>query len=128
MCGTLDYLPPEMIDNKPHDRAVDLWCFGVLAYEFLCGKPPFEARDQQATYDRITSVDLSFDANPPVSSDAQDLITRLLVKNADHRLTWEQVSQHRFIQKYKNYQFSFPRPEPVRKAPTAAAATAATKK
>lgn len=43
LCGTLDYLPPEMIENKDHDHNVDIWALGVLAYEFLCGSPPFEA-------------------------------------------------------------------------------------
>ena len=43
LCGTLDYLPPEMIENKDHDHSVDIWALGVLAYEFLVGSPPFEA-------------------------------------------------------------------------------------
>ena len=43
LCGTLDYLPPEMIENKDHDHTVDIWALGVLAYEFLVGSPPFEA-------------------------------------------------------------------------------------
>lgn len=42
MCGTLDYLPPEMIEDKEHTEKVDLWALGVLTYEFLVGKPPFE--------------------------------------------------------------------------------------
>jgi serine/threonine protein kinase len=42
MCGTLDYLPPEMIEGKEHSEKVDYWALGVLTYEFLVGKPPFE--------------------------------------------------------------------------------------
>lgn len=42
ICGTLDYLPPEMLTEKPHTAAVDLWALGVLTYEFLVGNPPFE--------------------------------------------------------------------------------------
>jgi len=37
LCGTLDYLPPEMVEGRDHDAAVDVWSLGVLAYEFLCG-------------------------------------------------------------------------------------------
>ena len=42
LCGTLDYLPPEMVEGKDHTERVDHWALGVLCYEFLCGVPPFE--------------------------------------------------------------------------------------
>lgn len=42
LCGTIDYLPPEMIEEQPHSISVDQWALGVLAYEFLCGVPPFD--------------------------------------------------------------------------------------
>ncbi|XP_044855910.1 aurora kinase C-like [Mauremys mutica] len=54
MCGTLDYLPPEMIEGKTHDEKVDLWCIGVLCYELLVGQPPFESSTHTETYRRIT--------------------------------------------------------------------------
>lgn len=44
LCGTLDYLPPEMVESKEHSEKVDLWALGVLTYEFLVGNPPFEDR------------------------------------------------------------------------------------
>ena len=47
LCGTLDYLPPEMVEGREHDSAVDNWSLGVLAYEFLTGGPPFEAPGHQ---------------------------------------------------------------------------------
>ncbi|GKF47720.1 serine/threonine-protein kinase aurora-3, partial [Tanacetum coccineum] len=50
MCGTLDYLAPEMVENRPHDYAVDNWTLGVLCYEFLYGSPPFEADGQADTF------------------------------------------------------------------------------
>lgn len=58
LCGTLDYLPPEMIENKEHDHTVDNWSLGVLAYEFLCGSPPFEAEGH-------SEVSLSADRDTP---------------------------------------------------------------
>lgn len=60
ICGTLDYLPPEMIEHEGHGLNADLWCLGVLCYEFLIGYPPFEGRDQSATYDRIKRVDIKY--------------------------------------------------------------------
>lgn len=42
LCGTLDYLPPEMVEGRDHSEKVDYWALGVLTYEFICGAPPFE--------------------------------------------------------------------------------------
>lgn len=53
MCGTLDYLAPEMVESRPHDERVDLWTLGILCYEFLVGKPPFEEDKTELTYKRI---------------------------------------------------------------------------
>lgn len=46
LCGTLDYLPPEMVNGDQHGKEVDLWALGVLCFEFLCGRPPFESDTQ----------------------------------------------------------------------------------
>lgn len=56
LCGTLDYLPPEMIEGKTHDEKVDLWSLGVLCYEFLVGNPPFETKSHEETYRKISRV------------------------------------------------------------------------
>ena len=56
MCGTLDYLSPEMVEGTPHDQTVDIWCLGVLCYEFCTGKTPFETVTYDGTYDRIKAV------------------------------------------------------------------------
>ena len=42
ICGTPDYVPPEMLKGEKYNSAVDLWSLGILAYEFATGKPPFE--------------------------------------------------------------------------------------
>ncbi|CAM9584795.1 unnamed protein product, partial [Laminaria digitata] len=59
-CGTLDYLPPEMVEGKDHDEAVDIWALGVLMYELLVGNPPFDANGNSATYRRIVKVDIRY--------------------------------------------------------------------
>ena len=74
LCGTLDYLPPEMCENRPHDNTVDIWTLGVLTYEFLVGSPPFEMASEIDTRRRIRHVDLRFP--PTVSSGARDLISK----------------------------------------------------
>jgi len=95
LCGTLDYLPPEMIEGKAHDNMVDVWSLGVLMYEFLVGSPPFEAQGHHETYKKISKVDLKFP--PHISADARDLITKLLVKEPSARLPLSEVANHKWI-------------------------------
>jgi len=98
MCGTLDYLPPEMIEGSLHDEKVDLWSLGVLTYEFLVGKPPFEAESNNETYRRICKIDLRFP--PHVTEGARDLVTKLLRKNPADRLSLDKVLDHAWIQEH----------------------------
>jgi aurora kinase, other len=98
LCGTLDYLPPEMLESKEHDHSVDIWALGVLAYEFIVGSPPFEAEGNSATYRRILKVDLQFP--PHVSKEARDFISRLLKRNPTERMPLHLVSKHPWILKY----------------------------
>ncbi|XP_070818529.1 aurora kinase B-like isoform X1 [Chaetodon trifascialis] len=95
MCGTLDYLPPEMIEGHTHSERVDLWCIGVLCYECLVGNPPFETASHTETYKRITKVDLKF---PKIVSDgARDLISKLLRHNPIDRLSLQNVIDHPWV-------------------------------
>ncbi|ORX37290.1 kinase-like domain-containing protein [Kockovaella imperatae] len=100
LCGTLDYLPPEMIEGKEHNAKVDLWAIGVLAYEFICGGPPFEdLSGNSATYKRICKVDLKIPDH--VSPEAADLIRKLLRYNPEERLPLADVLAHPWIKKYE---------------------------
>ncbi|XP_063305752.1 aurora kinase B [Pelobates fuscus] len=95
MCGTLDYLPPEMIEGKVHDEKVDLWCAGVLCFEFLVGMPPFESPSHSETHRRIVNVDLKF---PSFMSDgAKDLISKLLRYLPVQRLPLKSVMEHPWV-------------------------------
>jgi len=55
LCGTPDYLAPEIILNEGHDLAVDYWALGVLIYEMVVGAPPFYAEDPMEVYEKILS-------------------------------------------------------------------------
>jgi len=95
LCGTLDYLPPEMVEGRDHDYAVDVWSLGVLAYEFLVGTPPFEAEGHSETYKRILRVDLQFPSY--ISENAKDLIRSLLVKEPASRIPLSRLLDHPWI-------------------------------
>lgn len=95
-CGTLDYLPPEMVEQRAHDHTVDLWTLGVLIYEFLTGSPPFEAASNLETHRKIVTVNYTIPRNS-MSELAADLIGRLLVKQPNERLALRDVLRHPWI-------------------------------
>jgi aurora kinase, other len=78
MCGTLDYLPPEMLkpgdSDNYYNEKVDLWSLGVLTYEFLVGEAPFEDTPVM-TQRRIARGEMTVPSF--VSSEAKDLIKRV---------------------------------------------------
>jgi len=94
-CGTLDYLPPEIVGRRAYGAGVDVWALGVLLYEFLVGKAPFESRSRARTFKRIEAVDLSFPKH--VSGGARDLVCRLLVADPAKRLTLAEVASHVWV-------------------------------
>ncbi|GCB72499.1 aurora kinase C-like [Scyliorhinus torazame] len=95
LCGTLDYLPPEMVEGRLHDEKVDLWCLGILCYEFLVGHPPFESPSHQETYRKICKVDIHFPAS--MSEGAKTLISQLLRHNPGLRLPLKGVMEHPWV-------------------------------
>ncbi|KAI2639706.1 kinase-like protein [Hypomontagnella submonticulosa] len=101
MCGTLDYLPPEMIkpgsSDNYYNEKVDLWSLGVLTYEFLVGEAPFEDTPVM-TQRRIAKADMTIPSF--ISPEARDLIKRLLVLDPEKRIPLEQVQVHPWILKH----------------------------
>ena len=87
LCGTPEYLSPEIILSKGHDKGVDYWAFGVLIYEMLVGRSPFYSygTDQVSLFKRIVQVKYQFPSGGIVNEVAQDLIQRLIVRRQANR-------------------------------------------
>ena len=84
MCGTPEYLAPEIVLGLGHNCAADWWSLGVLIYELLAGFSPFSANTFQETYHRISRASYCFPDH--FDSVTKDLISKLLVPNPDFRL------------------------------------------
>uniref|UniRef100_M4BB32 Protein kinase domain-containing protein n=1 Tax=Hyaloperonospora arabidopsidis (strain Emoy2) TaxID=559515 RepID=M4BB32_HYAAE len=107
LCGTLDYLSPEMIRGEKYDESVDIWAVGIIMYELLVGKPPFEAPGQNETIELITEGQLH--VPPMVSLAAKDLMTRILQKLPKRRLSLQEIKSHRWFAPLAARQRSFKR-------------------
>lgn len=63
------------VDGQAYNDSVDQWCLGILCYEFLVGRPPFESNDTENTYEKIRRLDVVY---PPfMSTGAKDLISKV---------------------------------------------------
>lgn len=84
LCGTLDYLPPEMVSNSNYDEKVDIWMLGVLMYELLSGTCPFAADAPLQTHTNMENG--TFKMPPGITNAARSLLSQLLVKDPAKRL------------------------------------------
>jgi cGMP-dependent protein kinase len=102
-CGTPEYVAPEIILNKGHDRAVDFWSLGILMYELLAGTPPFTASDPMKVYNIILR---GFDQiEPPrhINRTAVTLMKRFCRENPSERIGYQKdgindIKKHRWFQ------------------------------
>jgi len=87
LCGTPEYLAPEVIVSKGHDKGVDYWAYGALIYEMIVGYSPFylKGTDQVSLFKRIIQAQFDFPDDVVVHEHAQDLIKKLLVQRQAER-------------------------------------------
>eukprot|EP01121_Diplochlamys_sp_Union-15-3_P012294 TRINITY_DN3665_c0_g2_i4.p1 TRINITY_DN3665_c0_g2~~TRINITY_DN3665_c0_g2_i4.p1 ORF type:complete len:350 (-),score=59.09 TRINITY_DN3665_c0_g2_i4:46-1095(-) len=85
MCGTPDYIAPEVLSGKGHGKAVDWWSLGVLIFEMLAGYPPFTEESTMGLFRKIMEAE-KLTMPQWFSPEVQDLLRRLLVVDPTRRL------------------------------------------
>jgi len=83
LCGTPEYLAPEIITQKGHSKAVDWWALGIMIYEMLAGHPPFYDDSHFGIYQKVLAGHIEF--TKAFSKDARDLIRKLLQPDRSRR-------------------------------------------
>lgn len=96
LCGTPNYIAPEILGKKGHSFEVDVWSLGCILFTLLVGKPPFETSNLKDTYARIKRNEYFI---PPdrMSPQARNLTQKLLQADPDERPSMTEVIAHEFF-------------------------------
>lgn len=95
MCGTPNYISPEVASREVHGLPADVWGLGCMLYTLLVGSPPFHTQHVKTTLNKVINADYKIPAE--LSTQAQDLLQKLLCKDPTKRITLKEVMDHPFI-------------------------------
>ncbi|XP_057377024.1 serine/threonine-protein kinase ULK3-like isoform X2 [Daphnia carinata] len=96
--GSPLYMAPEILRRESYDASVDLWSTGVILYECLFGKPPCSSSSLKELVENIQSkAAITIPTTKDISADCRDLLERLLQKDPNKRMTYEEFFNHPFV-------------------------------
>lgn len=85
VCGTTEYMAPEVLKQEGHTKNVDWWAVGILIYEMTFGRSPFYDKNRMSLEENIIKKDVRWpDRNKYkilYSEELQDLVNKLLIKD-----------------------------------------------
>lgn len=105
ICGTVEYMAPEIVNRQQYDKAIDIWSLGILLYELIHKHSPFNTNkiDNNNPYEimaKIKNDNVLFEKD--ISRDCQDIIKRMLEKDQKKRITIDEIFKHPFVTNYEN--------------------------
>ena len=98
LCGTPEYLPPEIITTSGHNTGADIWCLGILLFEMLTGTTPFNATTKDQMLGNITKLKPKYPTG--ISLTAKDLISKMIHKDPNARISATDIKKHPWLLEY----------------------------
>ncbi|KOC62866.1 Serine/threonine-protein kinase plk-1 [Habropoda laboriosa] len=99
ICGTPNYIAPEVLYKQAYSYEADVWALGCILYALLVGQPPFDTATLKETYARICNNHYREVDDTIASRSGQDLIKWLLQPNPELRPSLERVKEHAYLTK-----------------------------
>jgi len=98
-CGTLAYVAPEVLMQRPYSKPVDLWSIGIVTYLMLRGRLPFDSKDRHILIQKTieANLDLSGPYWDKLTPYALDFLQKTIQKDTQTRLTVDQALNHAWI-------------------------------
>ncbi|KAL7685001.1 putative C2 domain, GPCR kinase, FYVE zinc finger, protein kinase-like domain superfamily [Plasmopara halstedii] len=84
ICGTAEYMAPELLRHQPYGKVVDWWSYGILLFEMLTGRTPFVDRNRRQMFKNIMQSEVIYPSH--ISPVARSLISKLLNRDPARRL------------------------------------------
>jgi serine/threonine protein kinase len=105
--GSPLYMAPELVSNKPYNEKVDVWSLGVITYQLLSGKTPFESRNIKKIDFNIKHKPIKFETKngefwDDISEEAKEFILACLERNPDKRPSVATLFKQPWIQNFFN--------------------------
>eukprot|EP01156_Anaeramoeba_ignava_P022698 Anaeramoba_ignava/c20958_g1_i1.p1 GENE.c20958_g1_i1~~c20958_g1_i1.p1 ORF type:complete len:424 (-),score=137.80 c20958_g1_i1:27-1298(-) len=95
LCGTPEYMAPEIILETGYGKSADWWSLGILLYEMFVGVPPFFSENTNLLFQKVLKAPLKFPQQVP--QDARDLISKLLQRDPSKRIKIAEIKKHSFF-------------------------------
>ena len=98
-CGTPAYVAPEILHKQPYFKEIDIWSLGVIFYYMVSKMLPFHAQEKAKTFKLIKTAEPDFSLTPfqYVSHDCVDLISCMLTKEPEYRISSKDALNHSFF-------------------------------
>eukprot|EP01083_Nonionella_stella_P308645 1089878_1 len=110
VCGTVDYVAPELLRREPYNEGVDIWCVGIIAHILMTKLPPFapwtcslpdDHQRRSITRNAILDgkIDWSYESAADVCAEGRDFVSKILVHDQSKRLTLDEMIVHPFLER-----------------------------
>lgn len=100
VCGTFEYMSPEVVYQKSHNSKIDIWALGILLYEMLHGLPPFKAKSMQDIKRELDIKNIMIKKS--ISKETKSLLKSMLKARPEKRCSIEYILKHKAFKRVKN--------------------------